>query len=258
MMVHSFGSKLKETGIQTKFTWTPAPSLVPVVPPALIATPVVVPSSTPVKKSEPKAQNHAQAQSLPKTPEFLAKKNQTVAAPAAAAQVVAAVTTVPFKFTRVPRTWELVTVALCIFGAVVLLRYSAIHPPVVQAPVAALAPVAPPAPLVIEKQVEVAPPAVVQQPPTAPVVVAAEEPKALPVPAEGHPAGNLAVAVMAENVVLRSGPGTEFRKLGVVHAEMKMNVKQWKADWFEVELPEMLFDTNSAWVRGDLVKVMKR
>ena len=58
------------------------------------------------------------------------------------------------------------------------------------------------------------------------------------------------IEVIATQALLRSGPGTGFKKLGFAAAHLKLLVMSQQDNWIQVELPKQ----NTAWIRQDLVK----
>jgi hypothetical protein len=63
------------------------------------------------------------------------------------------------------------------------------------------------------------------------------------------------VEVSASSAILRSGPGTQYRKVGMARAELKLLVRGAYEDWIEVETPEdFKKGLKAAWIRKDLVK----
>lgn len=52
---------------------------------------------------------------------------------------------------------------------------------------------------------------------------------------------------------LRSGPGLNFPILGVSNPQAQYLVKEWKGQWFQVEIPQT---AKTAWVRNDLIEMV--
>jgi hypothetical protein len=67
------------------------------------------------------------------------------------------------------------------------------------------------------------------------------------------------------NVTLRSGPGTKYPKVGIAESDKKYLVRDWKEQWFQVELKDPTLDSQkdtakspkTMWVRNDLVEVSR-
>ena len=57
------------------------------------------------------------------------------------------------------------------------------------------------------------------------------------------------VQVTAPVAILRAGPGTTYRKVGLAEATLKLPVKSIHDDWIEVEHSD-----GTAWIRSDLVR----
>jgi len=88
-----------------------------------------------------------------------------------------------------------------------------------------------------------APVAIAEPKPVQPVVAAASN---------SHPANpERKVEVLAQNAVLRAGPGTHYNKVGTARAELQLIVKGSFDEWIEVRTGRGL---KSAWIRRDLVK----
>ena len=66
-----------------------------------------------------------------------------------------------------------------------------------------------------------------------------------------QPAAQEFVEVTKASVILRSGPGTNFRKLGVAATGIALPVLSREGDWLRVES-----DSKTAWIRSDLVKTL--
>lgn len=62
------------------------------------------------------------------------------------------------------------------------------------------------------------------------------------------------VEVLADNAVLRAGPGTHYNKVGTARAELQLLVKGQFDNWIEVRTGN---GNKTAWIRNDLVKPLK-
>jgi hypothetical protein len=56
--------------------------------------------------------------------------------------------------------------------------------------------------------------------------------------------------------MLRAGPGKEFKRVGSLDHGLRLIVRKWEHDWFQVE-PENLLPGGPGigWIRNDLVQV---
>ena len=79
---------------------------------------------------------------------------------------------------------------------------------------------------------------------------AARLPASLPPPAASSATASVPAFVQTHaNVILRSGPGPQYPKVGVAPNAYRLRVKHVAENWTEVEVP----GKKSAWVRSDLV-----
>lgn len=94
-------------------------------------------------------------------------------------------------------------------------------------------------------------------PPPDAVRTSAAAPAAEPSQPAATPAPFL-VEVSKSSAILRSGPGTNFRRLGLAGTEAKLPVLEWRGDWFRVAIGGSEMPGNSAdgtaWIRNDLVR----
>lgn len=75
---------------------------------------------------------------------------------------------------------------------------------------------------------------------------------------EAPPQQAIVIEIQAKNAMFRTGPGTEFRVVGLADPGLKYVVADWKDRWFKVMLPAANPGNpeNAAWIRNDLVRLV--
>ena len=68
------------------------------------------------------------------------------------------------------------------------------------------------------------------------------------------------IEIQAKNALFRSGPGTEFRSVGIANPGLRYVVSDWKDRWFKVTLPTQagFKPETAAWIRNDLVRLVAK
>ncbi len=89
----------------------------------------------------------------------------------------------------------------------------------------------------------------------------AEPPSETAPPARAKEASSqqaIVIEIQAKNAMFRTGPGTNFRVVGLADSGLKYVVADWKDRWFKVMLPSGNpgIPENAAWIRNDLVRLV--